>query len=321
MFSASESVGQLLNGLPYGVTALPASSSAGHYLMLRSAIPITSPKSGTQSTTFGFSNVANSLSLNTVAGDDRYSSVVLKDGALYRTFASQTAVDFRYDGTKVLQDVKGTKLNIPASNTVASSATLWTDQFIVAPPRKFVGYVSSAPTVINQDGLYTNIFATPVLLNSSFATKQWNANSAFYRLTVIAASDRILLGDCVEGSTFLSMNTPSNPLTCSTGTSSHTTIEQALNGTVYGGQSYPLSQGTVSTSTEGVRIWVANSAESSQFTRRYRVYFELAGKVYTGSLVKSGATSFSGTQSGLSSDIAVRYNDAAVQTLKTVFAF
>jgi hypothetical protein len=322
MFASGNGSYQFLFNLPTGATASAASSTNGHFFLKRGVDKIASPSLGIQSTVSRISNAANTLLGPTPIADDRYSAVVLKSGVLYRNVASQAQVDFRHDGAKVMLDWMGTKLNIPAGNVAATSSVMWTDQYFALPPRKLSGSISSVPAAISFDTLFSSIYTTPSLLNSNFSTKQWNPGAEYYRVGIVSASDRILVADCVEASTFLAANNPNAPLTCSTlANGSYSTLEQAINGTtVFGGFAYQFGQGDVSI-REGVRMWVAKSAESNQFSTRYRVFFELGGKVYAGSLNPTGTTSFSTPGTGLNTDVLVRYNEAAVESLKTVFAF
>jgi hypothetical protein len=322
MFTSGNGSYQFLFNLPGGPGATAASSASGHYFLKRGVDKIASPSTGTQSTFSRVTLASNTLTAPTPSADDRFSNVVLKSGAIYRSVASQAAVDFRYEGSKVLQDWMGTKLDIPVGNSAASRVVMWTDQYFALPPRKLVGSVSSIPSAISFDSLFTSIYTTPSLLNTNFSTKQWNPGAAYYRVGIMTASDRISVGDCVEGSTFLAMNNPSNPLTCTSGNVAYATLEQAVNGTtVFGGQAYRLDQGDIVANREGVRMWIARAAEATTSTTRYRVYFELGGKVYAGTLTPAGTSTFSTPGSGTNTDVQVRYNEAAVESLKSVFAF
>jgi hypothetical protein len=321
MLVSGNGYNSFISGLPLGPNAAVATTANSNFYLKRGFDKIASPALGTQSTIARITNASNSLAMPSPSADDRYSSVVLKAGALYRNYASQAQMDIRYEGPKVLQDWIGVKLTLPAVTSAPASTVMWTDQLFALPSRKLAGSVSSVPAQISFDQLFTSIYTSPNLLTSSFSTRQWNPGSAYYRVGVVSSSERYSLADCVEGSTSFVLQNPSDPLKCAVSNVASTTIEQVLSSTLgYGGLVYQLAQGDIST-REGVRMWVSKTPELIGSTARYRMYFELVGKVYAGSYITAGSTNFSTTSGGANTDVVVRYNDAAVDTLKSVFAF
>jgi hypothetical protein len=120
----------------------------------------------------------------------------------------------------------------------------------------------------------------------------------------------------------LALADANSPTACAIAGTGSTTIEQVLSGTSsIGGQIPSARIGTTVADREGVRMWIAQSPDNTQATLSYRVYFELAGKVYVASLTKAGSPRFSTNVSGIASDMSVRYNDAAIQTLKAAAVF
>ncbi len=115
-------------------------------------------------------------------------------------------------------------------------------------------------------------------------TASYAPDSKYIKFTKTNLGDRYNAGDCGAATT------TANVSPCRTGT----TLSAALTAgqrSSSDGVTYYLADGTVRT-VDGVQIWVANAprpkSATLSYTQEFRIYFELGGNVYTGSLIKDG---------------------------------
>jgi hypothetical protein len=319
-FTTGRGMNEIRYALPVGAPAGTLSTSS-HYFLTRSASAFASPKTGPQSLSYSFANASNTLTM--MPFDPKpFTVLLLKGGALYRNDGTNAQASARYVGNNVYMDWLGTKLNIPAGNTAPASTVMWSEQIFVMPERKLEGLISRTPTGLANEALYTGLLTTASLVKANYPSTSWISGAAFYRTASEFSSDRIVISDCVEGSASLTLADASNPIACSIGGVVSNTIEQVIAATTsIGGQTPSARTGTIGPDREGARMWVAQSADSTQSTTSYRVYFQLAGKVYVGSLNKAGSPRFSTNSTGQTSDMLLRYNDAAIRSLNSVISF
>ncbi|HEY4081914.1 MAG TPA: immunoglobulin domain-containing protein [Burkholderiaceae bacterium] len=141
------------------------------------------------------------------------------------------------------------------------------------------GTIGSTP--LEMAHWYNSLFANTGLLNSTAA---YASGSAYIRYDAVNKGDRYTAFDCHT------TTTDANISACSTAT----TLQVALTTGITSnsdGTTYHLADGTVSTA-EGVSVWVATAPRPISATQssapEYRIYFQLNGNVYTGSLIKDG---------------------------------
>ncbi len=166
------------------------------------------------------------------------------------------------------------------------------------------------------------------------------AGSAYARLTATRAADTLFTGDCTLAQT----TTTANPVPCQTGKtlggSSQTTEPSFADGTAGAGKTWTLAtEGTICEIAAqaagtacppfGVRYWVATTPRSTamnipETTPSYRVYYELGGNIYSGSLQRAGAQVRENLGSNAVPDVRpyyIRVNQAFVQSVQAALAF
>lgn len=116
------------------------------------------------------------------------------------------------------------------------------------------------------------------------ATASYADGAKYIKFTKTNLGDRYNAGDCGAGTT------TANVSPCRTGTTLSATMTSGQRSNS-DGVTYYLADGTVRT-VDGVPIWVANKprpkSATMSYTEEFRIYFELNGNVYTGSLIKDG---------------------------------
>ena len=88
---------------------------------------------------------------------------------------------------------------------------------------------------------------------------------------------------------------------------------------------YTMTNGTVSV-INGVNTYVATNPRPNRTTTRYRIFFELNGNVYSGSLIKNGTVRGGNVYivagvNNYSMNYQIRLNKAAVDSLKSAVTF
>ncbi len=194
---------------------------------------------------------------------------VLKNGAVLLVPGYQDSFNISYVGSGVQVD------NLASDNKTVAYSQMRTNFSIVA----LAGLVHAAPAEFANP--YNSVFANPAVLDTATS---WAAGSAYMKFTATNLGDRYDVFDC-SGST-----SGSSPNPCNSGT----TLEAAMAAgetSNSDGTTYHTADGTVSV-VGGVKIWVAGQPRPqwsvNAYTVEYRIYFELNGNVYTGSLIKDG---------------------------------
>ncbi len=163
---------------------------------------------------------------------------------------------------------------------------------------------------------YNSIFVNPGVLNT---TTTWAAGSAYVSFKQSALGDRYDVFDCHAATT------GNSPSPCQTGTTL-TAAMTAGETSTSDATTYHTADGKMA-NIGGVNIWVASQprpvSSVGAYTVEYRLYFELNGNVYTGSLIKDGTvegtmryrTNPSDSTTTTYLDYQVRLNQAAMQSL------
>ena len=194
---------------------------------------------------------------------------VLKDGAVRVVPSTGGAQRASYVGSDVRMDI------LASDNTTVAYSTIRSEYQAVA----LTGALGSAPDEFKH--FYNAVFDNPGVLDS---TATFAAGAGYLKYTQKAAGDRYdvfdcrgitagpVVSSCVDGSTLADV--------LSAGFTSNSD-----------GRTYHLADGEIRT-VGGVPIWVASSprpqSSTLSATVQYRIYFELGGNVYTGSMIKDG---------------------------------
>jgi hypothetical protein len=128
---------------------------------------------------------------------------------------------------------------------------------------------------------YNSFFSNPAILSPGAS---YAAGASYLKYTATNKGDRYSVFDCAAATT------TANVSPCL----SSTTLTDALTAGISSasdGRTYHLADGSTG-SVAGVPVWVATAARPQSATLsttvEYRIYFELNGNVYTGSLVRDG---------------------------------
>lgn len=141
------------------------------------------------------------------------------------------------------------------------------------------GALSATP--LDFQHFHNVMFSNPVLLDQ---TKLYAAGAAYLKFTQTNKGDRYNVFDCKAA-------TPGADVSVCQG---GTTLKDFMTAGITSNSdatTYHLEDGVVST-VNGVSMWVATKPRpvnsTVSFTVQYRIYFELNGGIYTGSLIKDG---------------------------------
>lgn len=210
-------------------------------------------------------NMATTLPLVT-PGPQR----VLKNGAILVVPSTAQATKASYVGSDVRIDF------LAADNTTVAYSHLRTDYTTVA----LTGAMNGATDDFAH--WHNSFFSNPAILKPG---STWMAGAGYVKYTAREIGDRYNAVDCAAATTGAAI-TP-----CQTGT----TLTAALTAGIASasdGVTYTLGDGALRT-VGGVQIWVATAprpvAAVLSVVPQYRIYFELAGNVYTGALVPDGS--------------------------------
>jgi hypothetical protein len=148
--------------------------------------------------------------------------------------------------------------------------------------------------------------------NSFLPGATWAAGAAYTKRHGSVFGDTYFAEDCTNG--------PSNPVTIDAATTpclSGATLDTLFPVTLYGSDGHPYETDFAGDGTyqvvQGLRMWVANAPAAADMdpTSAYRVFYELQGNVYMGTLWKDG-TSFRYVQTdGSAVDYYLGLNRAA----------
>jgi hypothetical protein len=129
---------------------------------------------------------------------------------------------------------------------------------------------------------YNSLFANPAILKPA-AT--WLPGAAYTKYFSTMKGDRYLAIDCITATTGVNVSP------CFSGTTLTAALTTGIT-SASDATTYHLGDGAI-TSVGGVSVWVATAARPVAavlcLTSQYRIYFELNGNVYTGSLLRDGA--------------------------------
>lgn len=209
-------------------------------------------------------NLATSLVLIS-AGPTR----ILKNGAILVVPTLQASNRISYVGSDVRVD------SLAADNTTVAYSQLRS----AYSSTTLAGLVSATPPEFAQ--WFNSFFANPAVFTAG-ATYQ--AGAGYVKYTSTSLGDRYTAFDCVG------VTTDANIAPCVSGT----TLNAALTTGIVSNSDltiYHLADGTLGT-VGGVPVWVATAprpvSATLSSTVQYRIYFQLNGNVYTGSLIRDG---------------------------------
>ena len=232
---------------------------------------------------------------------------VLSNGAILVVPDQQGWYNVSYVGSAIRVDYLAADASTVAFTQMRSGYT-------VVP---LSGLLHSTPAPIAEP--FNAVFANPAILDT---TTSWATGAAALTYTGTNLGDRYDVFDC-----YSTVTTGAAPDPCQSGT----TLAAAMAAgevSTHDATTYHTADGTMTT-IGGVPVWVATSARpggpngTGAYTTEYRIYLQLNGNVYTGSLIKDGAvqaTNHYRTNPNDSSTTVyltyeTRLNQAAVQSL------
>jgi hypothetical protein len=196
---------------------------------------------------------------------------VLKNGSILVVPSTLAATRISYVGSSV-------QVQALAADNMTPAYTQTHSDFSFVP---LSGALGSTPSELAQ--WLNSFFANPAVLNGGAA---YASGAGYLKFNAVSKGDRYDAFDCAA------ITTDANISPCVRSTS----LEAALaDGIVSGSdeRTYRLADGAI-TMVSGVPVWVASSARpvsaTLSSTVQYRTYFQLNGNVYTGALIKDGAT-------------------------------
>ena len=195
---------------------------------------------------------------------------ILKNGAILLVPTTQSSSIASYVGSDVRIDYLAT------DHTTVAWSQIRTDYATVP----LTGVLAGS----NNDyaHFHNSVFSNPAVLKPA---STYLAGASYVKYTAIANGDRYSTFDCAAATT------DTNITPCRSGTTLTDVMTTGIT-SISDVATYVLADGVVSM-VGGIPVWVANTArpQSSTLgsTPQYRVYFQLNGNVYTGSLIKDSA--------------------------------
>lgn len=209
-------------------------------------------------------NLATSLAL-TSAGPTR----ILKNGTILVVPTLQSGNRISYVGSDVRVD------SLAADNLTVAYSQLRS----AYTSASLTGLVSATQAEFAQ--WFNSFFANPAVFT---AGASYQSGAGYLKYTSTSLGDRYTAFDCVGATT------DANITPCA----SATTLNAALTAGIVSNSdvtTYHLADGTLGT-VGGVPVWVATAprpvSATLSSTVQYRIYFQLNGNVYTGSLIRDG---------------------------------
>ncbi len=209
-------------------------------------------------------NLATSLALIS-AGPTR----ILKNGTILVVPTLQSGNRISYVGSDVRVD------SLAADNLTVAYSQLRS----AYTSASLTGLVSATPAEFAQ--WFNSFFANPAVFT---AGASYQSGAGYLKYTSTSLGDRYTAFDCVGATT------DANITPCA----SATTLNAALTAGIVSNSdatTYHLADGTLGT-VGGVPVWVATAprpvSATLSSTVQYRIYFQLNGNVYTGSLIRDG---------------------------------
>lgn len=234
-------------------------------------------------------------------------SRVLKNGAIAFVPGDQNLLRATYVGSSIQVD------DIASDGTTVAYSQIRSGYQAVP----LAGTLNTVPATLSL--AYSPIFTNSDLLDW---TRSWNSGAAFLVYNANEKGDRYSVYDC-EATT-----TGATPSSCTTNASSLTALLTAGYYLRSDAMTYVLADGAIVTA-EGIPVWVANVARPisavGNSTTEYRIFFQLNGMFYTGSLTKDGTllgghAYVSGGQRGYP-NFVTRLNKAAADSLSAGVKF
>lgn len=176
------------------------------------------------------------------------------------------------------------------------------------------GAFQSAPAEVQSWPPFAALAANPLLLK---ANPTFLPGAAYYRRTTVTHGDALYLESCGGGASASTLTSP--PGACTDGN----TIEQVLAAVTQRltGSPRTLADGQVR-DIEGARVWISNTPRASNITavRAYPALIQLGNAVHAARFEPDGTPMLTGLRDGTFVDYGLRFNDAAVQSLKAAAA-
>jgi hypothetical protein len=196
-------------------------------------------------------------------------SRVLKNGTILVIPGEQYALSIRYVAGGVQED------NLAADGKTIAYSELRSDIAVHA----LAGTLAASPAELQHN--FGAVFENPAVLDQ---THSWAAGAEYLTFHEVLVGDRTWVYDCNAPAT-----TGADPTPCA----SATTLQAALaSGLTADGKVYHLADGALST-IDGLPVWIATAKRPYSMLGtaidEYRVYFQMKGNVYTGSLTRDGA--------------------------------
>ena len=242
----------------------------------------------------------------TLASDPAAPTRVLKNGVILVVPGTQGWYNISYVNSSVREDILASDGTTVAYSVIRSN-------FAVVP---LSGALHSAPMQVTD--AFGATFISPSVLDT---TTNWATGAAYVTFTNTNLGNLYKVFDCQA------TTTDANVSACQTNTTLAAAMAAGETDTADGvTYSTANNNGTMQT-IGGVPMWIANSPRAlssvGAVTQEYRIYFQLNGNVYTGSLIQDGATFGGGHARTSTSNTAntvylinpTRFNRAAVQSL------
>lgn len=195
---------------------------------------------------------------------------VLKDGAILVVPPTQSSSRVSYVGSDVRIDY------LASDNTTIAWSQIRTD-FTTVP---LTGLMAGSTDDFAH--FHNSFFSNPQILRS---TSAYLPGASYLKYTAHVMGDRYAAFDCAAATTGVNI-TP-----CQTGTTLTTALTAGITSSS-DATTYTLADGVV-TAVGGLPVWVATAPRPVSAVLstvpQYRIYFQMNGNVYTGSLLKNGS--------------------------------
>jgi hypothetical protein len=274
---------------------------------------------------------SNPAFVPTTGHTERSPDRVLRNGAVIVVSSAPTTLQqVSYVGSNIRTDVFAVDgSTIAYSNTISAVDVVPVNQQAVAAPTD-----ATIASWLDSENLLSNAAAL-LKPGATFA-----AGSAYMKLTAARNGDTLFTGDCA----LVQTTTSTTPVPCQSATTlggtGQTTENSFADGTGGSGKVWTLAtEGSICEIAAqapgtncpplGVRYWVASTLRSINMnipgtTPAYRVYYELSGNIYTGTLQRDGAQVSENLGSNAAPDVRpfyVRVNREFVQSLQAALTF
>jgi hypothetical protein len=275
-----------------------AVSPASTFFTEQISIP-KSPSGGPQPLTDTIATVASTLTAPTSFTAARY----MVGGTVYSAAPPSTG-QVKYSGDDVETDYYATGSTQIVYSTLSTSYTV----------TLLTGLIEASPTELfngSDVGLITSKINGQVLYKQGAA---WQAPAAYIKVVRQVLGDTLIVSDCTAPAT-----TGPNLTPCSSSVTALSSFFPAVS--PVNGSTYQLSDGQITT-VAGVTAWVANNPVTSTATPVYPVFYQNAGGIYAGVLLKNGTTLQRVSNDGTTTqNFTILLNAAAVSSIKSAITF